>query len=362
MVNNKDSKGYYKSLGVKPDASDTEIRAAYISLARKYHPDKNKTDPNASDKFRAIAEAYEVLKDAKKRKVYDSGFDENQQHAEGGFGGFGFNDMSDIFSQFFGNGQSGSRDGGRRSQKPAPLNVIIELSLEDAYGGINTSIKYKRQTQCAKCDGSGDVPGSKCQSCGGRGTRTFTRGWIVVSQDCSACGGYGRDRCSGCGGQGSINEQNIVKIQIPAGIQNDQMLTIAGQGHFAHGMYGDLAIKIQLQKHKLFTCVGSNLYITVHVPFFYSLTGHEIQVPCIDGSLLKVFVPVGVAHGQELTVPGKGLKSGTSNLYVKVLLEYPDRVSKDSAEVAKETFGNLEYKNSQKDTQSFKGYSELYKR
>ena len=360
MNSNKDFKGYYKLLGLTSSASDKEIRTAYLTLAKKYHPDKN-ADTDTSEKFRNIQDAYETLKDPQKRSAYDIG-QSGSQEWQGGNENYGFAsganfNMNDIFSEIFGKSFSGG-GGGRQQAQPETLELVLEepFTLEQAYTGTEASITFPRKAKCGKCDGKGVASSNGCRDCGGSGSRTFSNGLFVMSKTCPTCQGTGQQLCSGCKGSGAIREQSSITVKIPAGSEDRARILVKGQGNFGGGRYGDLFVRIRVKVHHLFECIGQDLKIEVHIPFIMSLTGGEITVPCIDGNTVVVNIPRGLYHGQEICVLGKGLKARSTNLYVKVLLEYPDNISDEQIRILEGQIGSLHYKKVTSDKAKFTDY------
>lgn len=343
---------YYEVLGVDKKASADEIKKAYRKLAIQYHPDKNPGDKVAEEKFKEATEAYEVLRDEKKRSMYDqygfegvagmnTGFDPSAMHDfEDIFGG-GF---SSIFENLFGGGFDGfggfstSSRGSRHSEQLRHLQYNLKISLNDAVFGKKVEISYSRDELCHACHGTGGENGAKqkmCPNCKGTGQIRRSTGFFSVASVCERCGGTGTviDKpCGSCGGTGLERKRQKISISIPPGIENGRRIQIPKQGSALAGTgeYGDLFVFVEIQPHPYFERQGSNLYCAVHISMEQAALGAELNIPTLDDKTVTLKVPSGTQSGKLLMIKGAGIqtKSGnTGNLYVKVLVEIPTRLS-----------------------------------
>lgn len=353
---------YYEVLGVQRTASDAEIKKAYRSLAMKFHPDRNQGNKEAEEKFKEIQEAYEILRDDKKRQAYDqfghAGVDPSAA-GMGGFGGFGgfsgaagaggfsFSDaFGDIFSEIFG-GAAGAGAGGAhgqsRSRQGADMRIAIELTLEEAVRGVTKEIHVPTWVVCKICNGSGAKPGSKpkrCTTCDGHGQIRMQQGFFSIQQTCPTCHGEGEvisDPCHACFGQGRVREQKTLSVKIPAGIDNGDRIRLAGEGEAGtHGAPpGDLYVQVTVKPHDIFERDGNNLYCDVPISFVTAALGGEIDAPTLEGRV-KLKVSPETQSGRVFRLRGKGVKSvrggGIGDLFCKVIVETPINLSAEQKE------------------------------
>ena len=318
---------YYEVLGVAKSASQEEIKKAYRKLAIKYHPDKNPDDHTAEDKFKEAAEAYEVLSDQQKRQRYDQF---GHQGVNGGFGGGGMN-MEDIFSQFgdifgggggspfesfFGGGRSG---GGRRQRKGSNLRIKLKLNLEEIANGVEKKIKVKRHVACAACSGNGAKNGTDmqtCNSCQGSGqVRKVVNtmlGQMVSTATCPTCNGEGRivtKNCDVCHGSGRELQEEVISINVPAGVMDGMQLSMSGKGNVPErgGVPGDLLIQIEEEVHPTLKRDGNNVIFDQYISFVDAALGADIEVPTIGGKV-KINIKPGTQSGEIFRLRGKGIK------------------------------------------------------
>ena len=353
-----DKRDYYEVLGVQKGASDDEIKKAYRKLAKKYHPDLNKDNPEAAEKFKEAAEAYDVLSDSEKRSRYDqfghAGVDPNAGFGGGGSGfggGFGGFDMGDIFDSFFGGGF-----GGRGSRRNGPvrgndIQQAIELTFEEAAFGCKKKVTIIRGESCDECGGSGAKKGTspvKCARCGGTGQmRTVQNtpfGQFASTTTCNQCGGKGTtisDPCPVCNGSGQNRTKRELEVNIPAGIDHGQTVSLRGQGEagLRGGGPGDLLITVYVKPSTVFTREGNNVYIDVPITFVQAALGCEIEIPTIDGKILQR-IPEGTQHGTKFRLKGKGIPSIRGGVrgdqYVRVVVEIPKNLSSKQREILEE--------------------------
>lgn len=313
---------YYEVLDVAKTASPEEIKKAYRKVAIKFHPDKNPDDPTAEDKFKEAAEAYEVLSDEQKRARYD-----RFGHQAGGGNGGGPN-MEDIFSQFgdifggggfegfFGGGQS---RGGRRVRKGSNLRIKLKLDLEEVANGIEKKIKVKRYVACNTCAGLGAKNGTDVKDCGtchgqGQVKRVVNTmlGQMVSSSTCPTCNGEGKvvtSKCDVCHGDGRQLQEEIIPINIPAGVAEGMQLSMNGKGNYPErgGVPGDLLIQIEEEPHEFLKRDGNNIMFDQYITFVDAALGANIEVPTIEGKV-KIKVDPGTQPGKILRLRGKGIK------------------------------------------------------
>jgi molecular chaperone DnaJ len=323
-----EKRDYYDILGVKKGASKEELKKAYRKVALKYHPDRNPDDKAAEAKFKEAAEAYEVLSDDQKRSRYDQ-FGHAGVNGQGGFGGggAGFGNMEDIFSQFsdiFGGGFSGGGRGGRqqqtRGQRGSNLRIKVSLTLEEINEGAVKKIKVKKYVGCKTCDGSGakDKNSVKtCHTCNGSGyvrrvQQTFL-GQMQTTAACPTCHGSGEmitNKCTTCKGDGRVYGEEMIQLEIPAGVSEGMQLSMNGKGNAGQngGPAGDLLINIREKEHPHFTRDGSNVLYELDVNFADAALGTSVEVPTLDGKV-KINLPQGTPSGKIFRLRGKGLPS-----------------------------------------------------
>lgn len=349
MAENK--RDFYEVLGLQKGASDSEIKRAYRKLAMKYHPDKNPGDKEAEEKFKEINEAYGVLSDPDKKSKYDqfghAGVDPNAGFGGGGFGGFGgfgggggFEDIFDMFGGMFGGGGRQKRRNG--PMKGNDIQKAMTITFEEAAFGVKKEIQINKYVACETCGGTGAKPGTSkttCSTCGGTGeVRTSQRtpfGTFQSSSPCPDCGGTGEvnaDPCTDCGGTGKIRKNVTISVDIPAGVDNESIVSIKGQGEPGTngGPNGDLYIVISVKPHKLFERRGQDLWLEIPITFDQAALGDDLTVPTLEEKV-SYKMPAGTQPNTVFRLKGKGVKSVRSNrkgdLYVKVVLEVPTKLS-----------------------------------
>ena len=323
-------KDYYDVLGVSKTATADEIKKAYRKLARQYHPDVNKDNPEAAEKFKEASEAYSVLSDEQKRAQYDqfghAAFENGGAGGAGGFGGFegfggfGGGGMEDIFDMFFGGQGRGARGSNAGPQRGADLRFDLEITFEEAAFGLEREISLYRDEQCPHCHGNGAEPGSKvetCPECHGSGEIRFTQntmfGQMTNVRPCPKCHGEGKiisEPCKECRGQGTVKKNKKLKVKIPAGVDNGSRLRVAGEGEAGvkGGPSGDLYVYLYVKPHKFFERDGTTVYCEVPINIVQATLGDEIKVPTLDGQVVMK-VPEGTQPGKVLRLKGKGIPS-----------------------------------------------------
>lgn len=344
---------YYDVLGVSKNASPEEIKKAYRQMAKKYHPDVNKEDENATEKFKEVAEAYEILGDDQKKATYDrfghDAFDPTKGGA-GGFGGFGegAGGFGDIFDLLFGGAGGGQR---RRTgpQRGSDREVRLDINFEDAVFGMEKDFEIQRVEKCAQCKGNGAEPGSPiktCPQCQGAGqvrsSQSTPFGRFETVKPCSRCQGEGKiieKPCTACKGSGQAKKKRTINVRIPAGIDTGSRLRMQGEGEAGvnGGPAGDLYITIVVKPHERFSRDGYTLICNIELDFVQAALGAEIDVPLLGGASHKLAIPAGTQPGDVLTVKGKGIphlhsqRSGELKVIVKIKI--PTKLTKKQKEL-----------------------------
>lgn len=343
-----EKRDYYEVLGLQKGASEDEIKKAFRKMAMKYHPDRNPGDKEAEEKFKEVNEAYSILSDPDKKNKYDrfghAGVDPNAGFGgAGGFNGAGFDDIFDIFGNMFGGGFGGG--GASRRNGPAKgrdLQKAITIDFEEAAFGAKKEISITKYVKCSTCNGEGNAPGTEkktCTRCNGTGqVHTVQRtpfGQFQSTGPCPECGGKGKvieTPCSNCGGSGKVRKTIKINVDIPAGVDNDSVIPIRGQGEPGTngGPNGDLYVVITVKPHKVFKRERDNLYLDIPISFSQAALGDEIVVPTLDGKV-QYKIPAGTQPNTVFRLKGKGMpnvRTGRSgDLYVKVLLEVPSKLN-----------------------------------
>lgn len=346
-----EKKDYYEILGVPRDASIDEIKKAYRDLALKYHPDRNPGNKEAEEKFKEITEAYEVLSDPEKRKIYDT-------YGHAGFGPTGFDwtqdfsrvrmDFSDIFGDLFSDFFSDFFDSDftkttktKRPSRGSDLEYRIYINLKEAATGTEKYINITRFDECTACDGRGSKTKKgkiTCPTCGGKGNVVKTTGFITISQTCPKCKGEGEvlsDPCPNCRGQGRVRNMHKILVKIPPGIENGMSLRLKGEGDIGpnNGPRGDLYVTVFIEKDPLFERKGENIYLEVPIKITQAVLGDEIEIPTLTGKA-KVKIPPGTQNGDLLRLRNLGLPRlngyGKGDLIVKIKVLVPKRISRQA--------------------------------
>jgi molecular chaperone DnaJ len=344
---------FYETLGVAKNASEDEIKKAYRKLAMKYHPDRNPDSKQAEDKFKEAKEAYEMLSDPQKREAYDrfghAGVDPNVGGAGGagaGFGG-GFSDaFGDIFGDIFGGG-AGRQRGGPQVYRGADLRYNLDITLEQAANGFETTIRVPSWDECETCHGSGAKPGTSpttCGTCGGHGQVRMQQGFFSIQQTCPKCHGSGKvipDPCSPCAGSGRVKRNKTLEVKIPAGIDDGMRIRSTGNGEpgMNGGPPGDLYVEIHIKQHAVFQRDGDDLHCEMPISFAKAALGGEIEVPTLSGKV-SFSVPEGTQSGKTFRLRSKGIKGVRSgfpgDLFCHVVVETPVKLTDRQKELLRE--------------------------
>lgn len=379
-----DKRDYYEVLGVSKGASADELKRAYRKLAMKYHPDKNEGNKDAEEKFKEINEAYEVLSDDNKRKMYDQfghqgvngnyggGFEDFGGFS--GFGGFGSDDLSDILNDFFGGGSrsSSSRKQPRKGQR---IEISLRISFEEAAFGVEKEIEFLRTENCSGCEGTGGKKGSsekKCVKCDGKGSYTSMQrtlfGTQVITETCGDCSGKGKtydEKCNICRGKGIVKKNKKINLKVPSGIDNGQIITIGNQGNLGTngGPKGDIYVIIQVDKHKILERKDYDVYCEIPITFIQAALGDEIVVPTIDGKV-KYTIPEGTQTGTKFRLRSKGINilngHGRGDQYVTVVVETPKNLNAKQKELLKSFADSLDENSHEKSSGFFGKLKDLF--
>lgn len=350
------TKDYYKILGVEKSATPDQIKKAYYNLAHQHHPDKQ----GDAEKFKEINEAYRVLSDKDKRAHYDQygsvpqdgpqGF--NWQQGQGmdfDFQNFDFGGFGDIFEEFFGGGGGAGRRGHKRG---ADIQVEIELTLEEAFAGVKKTFSLNRQTTCSKCSGSGAQPGTeikKCATCQGSGyvQKMIRTPFGAISQkgvcpDCQGEGSRPQKPCSQCQGQGISTERKNIEINIPAGIDSNQVITVQGKGHAGkrNTPPGDLYARVLVRQHAVFQRRNHDLIANVFIPITKAALGGDVEIQTIEKKPLLLKIPAGTPNGKIFKISGRGMpvlnRNQRGDMYINIEIKIPSKLSRRQKELLEE--------------------------
>ena len=346
---------YYEVLGLSKGASADEIKKGYRAKAKELHPDRNSDNPNAETMFKEVNEAYDVLKDADRKAAYD-----RYGHAafEGGIGGGGrpgggpgdfssaFSDVfDDLFGDFMGGGRGNSRN---RASRGSDLRYNLQVTLEDAYSGLQKSINIPTSVECGSCNGTGAEGGSEpttCPTCSGMGKVRATQGFFTVERTCPTCSGIGqmiKNPCKKCGGQGRAEKDRALSVNIPAGVETGTRIRLSGEGEagLRGGPSGDLYIFIEVREHDIFQREGGNLFCRVPVSMTSAALGGDIEVPTIDGGRSRVKIPSGSQSGRQMRLRNKGMPSIKSSqigdMFIELAIETPVNLTSRQKELLRE--------------------------
>ncbi len=352
---------FYQTLGVDKGASGDALKKAYRGLAMKYHPDRNPGDEAAAEKFREISEAYEILSDEQKRAAYDryghAAFDQmggGGGRRGGGFAGEDFQDIGDIFEQFFGGGMGGGRRRGANN-RGSDQRYNLDITLEDAFRGKSVEIRVPGVVSCDSCHGSGAEEGSKkitCSACGGRGKTRMSQGFFTVERTCGQCQGRGEvieKPCRSCNGQGRVRKTRTLSVDIPRGVDDGTRIRLTGEGEAGvqGGSAGDLYIFISLAPHRFFSRQDQDIFCSIPVSMIDAALGGELDVPIVDGSKARIKIPAGTQAGKQFRLRGKGMpivhSQNRGDMYVELEVEVPvnlTQAQKDCLEKFREEGGS----------------------
>ena len=365
------TRDYYQALAVPEGASAEDIKKAYRKLAKKYHPDANRNDPQAADRFKEIGEAYAVLSDPAKRKKYD------QMRKFGQVGGFGFGGgrpgtaqpgagptqqdvrfsfddlgdlgggLGDIFSSIFDRGRRGARrPGGRDSRaRGGDVEYVLEIPFRTAARGDKVTIQVPMTDDCNVCNGSGNAPGSKpktCPECAGKGTVNFGQGGFAVSRPCPMCLGRGQiptEACAGCGGTGQVSVDRQIILSVPAGVDSGSRLRLSGQGEKgpAGAPSGDLLITFKVLPDRFFRRDGLDIHVTVPINIAQAMLGSKVRVRTVDGRKVALRIPTGTQSGTRFRIAGQGIeKAGRrGDQYVQVKVTVPETLTPEQEQLVR---------------------------
>ncbi|MGI6321755.1 MAG: molecular chaperone DnaJ [Bacteroidales bacterium] len=381
-----EKRDYYEVLGVSKSATKEEIKKAYRKQALKYHPDKNPGDKKAEESFKEAAEAYEVLSNDDKKARYDRFGHAGMGSSSNGFGGAGmtmediFSSFGDIFGDAFGGfgAFGGSRRGGKRVNKGSNLRVKVNLTLQEIANGTEKKIKVKKYVACSQCGGTGAADSSSfstCSTCRGSGhvtrlTNTLL-GQMQTTSTCSACNGEGKTitkKCASCYGEGIIQKEEIIKINIPAGVGRGMQITVSGKGNAARrgGMNGDLLVVIDEIEHPELIREGNDLIYNLFISIPDAILGAQVEMPTVDNNV-KIKIEPGTQPGKILRLRGKGLPDvngyGKGDLLVNVNVWIPKNLPKEEARLIEkfkesESFKPNPDKNDKGFFERMKGYFE----
>lgn len=353
---------YYEVLGVSRQADEEEIKKSYRKLALKYHPDRNPGNKEAEEAFKEAAEAYEVLRDPQKRRIYDTYGHEGLQGA--GFRGFrGFEDIfssfGDIFQDFFSFGFGGSSRQRTAACPGDDLLYDLTLTFDEAAFGVEKEIQVHSFVECDRCGGIGAEPGtgeSTCPLCQGSGQVVQAQGFFRISTTCSRCHGAGRvlsSPCNNCRGQGRVKKARRVEVKVPAGVDTGTRLRLRGEGESGYrgGEPGDLYVRLTVKPHEFFERDGENLYGKVSISFVQAILGDQIEVPTLRGKK-EIHIQPGTQPGSVIRFPGEGLPrlrgNGCGDLFFEVEVKIPTRLTPRQEELLMELMEIEKEKNGEK--------------
>ena len=344
---------YYEVLGVGRNATEEELKKAYRRCAMKHHPDRNPGDAKAEAAFKEAKEAYEVLSDGGKRRMYDQHGHAAFEHGMGGGNagpGFGGADMGDIFGDIFGNIFGGG--GARGPRRGADIGYVMELDLEEAVAGVERRIELPTLVECEPCKGTGSEDGKleTCDTCHGHGQVRFQRSIFSMQQPCPSCHGRGRtfrNPCPSCRGNGRVEEEKVLQVKVPAGVDNGDRIRLAGEGEAGPSgtQPGDLYVEVRVRPHAIFERDGDDLHCEVPIRFSQAALGDTVRVPTLGGEA-EIRVPAETQTGKVFRLRDKGVKSVRSrapgDLYCKVVVETPVNLTSEQRELLEQfeaTFG-----------------------
>ena len=349
---------YYELLGCSKSASDAELKKAFRTKAKELHPDRNSGNESATEKFKQVNEAYEILRDPNKRAAYDryghaafegnmgSGFNSGQ--AGNGDFASAFSDVfEDLFGDFMG-GQGNRATGSQRANRGADLRYNMRVNLEEAYSGKKTNIDIPTSISCDTCNGTGAQSGASptsCPTCSGVGKVRAQQGFFTVERTCPTCSGRGqiiKNPCRLCSGQGRVEKSKKLSVSIPAGVETGTRIRLTGEGEagLRGGHSGDLYIFIEVQKHSLFEREGQDLYCRIPIAMTTATLGGDLEAPTLDGGKTRVKIPEGAQNNKQLRLRGKGMPtirgSSYGDLYIEILVETPVNLKVEQKDLLRE--------------------------
>jgi molecular chaperone DnaJ len=341
---------FYETLGVAKSASADDIKKAYRKLAMKHHPDRNPGDRNAEQKFKEISEAYDILKDDQKRAAYDRfGHAAFEQGAGRGPGDFGFaGGFADIFDEMFGEFMGGGRRNQTGPSRGSDLRYNLEISLEDAFRGKQTTVRVQTLAACEQCKGTGAEAGSRpaaCPTCYGRGRVRVQQGFFTMERTCTTCQGVGRvidNPCRACAGQGRMRREKTLSVNIPAGVEDGTRIRLGGEGEAGvrGAPAGDLYIFVTVTPHPIFQRDGANIYCRVPISITTAALGGAIEVPTVDAGRTRVTVPPGTQSGHQFRLRAKGMtvlrSPARGDMFIEAIVETPVNLNKRQQELLRE--------------------------
>lgn len=361
---------YYSVLGVSKGASSDELKKAYRRKARELHPDQNKDNPRAEAQFKVVNEAYDVLKDPKKKQLYDQ-FGHEAFNASGGGAGFAHpgeftSAFSDVFDDLFGDIMGGRRSGRPRSAQGNDLRYNLRITLEQAYNGLKKRVTVGAAANCEACDGKGTEHGanpSPCSTCSGTGKVRAQQGFFTIERTCPACGGQGqviRNPCRSCAGAGRLNKDQTIDVEIPQGVETGTRIRLSGRGDagMRGGPPGDLYIFVEVAEDDIFERSGADLGCAIPISFATAALGGEVEVPTISGGRGKVQVPAGSQTGKRMRLAEKGMpklrgRRSYGDMYIELVVETPVNLNSRQKELLRE-FEQIGTRNNPQEDNFFK--------
>ena len=345
---------YYEVLGVSSSASEAELKKAYRTKAKELHPDRNSVNPNSESQFKEVNEAYDVLKDQNKKAAYDryghAAFEGGSAGpGAGGFhGGGDFSSaFSDVFEDLFGDFR-GNQNGRQRASRGSDLRYNLNISLEEAFSGIQKKITIPSSVNCNDCNGTGASGGAEpttCPTCSGMGKVRAQQGFFTVERGCPTCSGMGqiiKNPCQKCKGSGQEEKERSLSVNIPSGVETGTRIRLSGEGEAGvrGGPSGDLYIFTEIAEHKIFERDGKNLYCRIPVSMTTAAIGGEIEAPTIDGGRSRVKIPNGSQSGRQMRLRSKGMPalrgSGNGDLFIELAVETPVNLTSEQKDLLKQ--------------------------